>query len=170
MPSDSYKSYPNDLNLLVTGNESREKYMVKAKLGLFKDQISNPWLNKEVSSGSVPRSDDISDSDHSSLIVVENYPLEKKYFRRPMICSVRKSKSSTLSTESSGVNTSRSMFSSLGGCYTPRLRVPPIGQDHLHPPKGEVVVLYWTLEFGLKLPIQSFYRRLLANLQMGPNF
>ncbi|KAL5762676.1 hypothetical protein ACOSP7_018940 [Xanthoceras sorbifolium] len=161
MSSDSQESVP-----LVAGSESEEESAIKAKSGWFINQSPNPRLKEEVFSESVTLSDKVLDlgngsstcvaGDHSSSIISDEYSVEKKLRRRPVTRSVRKSKLPALAADSSGV-------------------VAPRANNPLHPPKGEITVSFWSLEFRLRLPIQPFCRRLLADLrvapyQLSPNF
>ncbi|KAL5773645.1 hypothetical protein ACOSP7_013283 [Xanthoceras sorbifolium] len=75
--------------------------------------------------------------DHSSSIVVNEYSVEKKLPRSPVTRSASKSKLSALAADSNGAAASRA-------------------DNPLHPPKGEVTMSFWSLEFGLRLPSSYF--------------
>ncbi|KAL5747800.1 hypothetical protein ACOSQ2_025097 [Xanthoceras sorbifolium] len=174
MSSESSELDPSELVPSIGGSGFGEEFTVKAKLGWGYGESPSPWLKEDSSSGSVLGSEDIPypdvgsatnvAGDRSSPIVVEEYPLVET-FRRLVTCCARKPRSSLFMTETSGSE-------------VPKIDVfllPSAGEGPLHPPKGEVSISFWAMEFGLRLPIQPFFEKLLVNLrmasiQLSPNF
>ncbi|KAL5803378.1 hypothetical protein ACOSQ4_031683 [Xanthoceras sorbifolium] len=168
MPLDSYELNPSELVPSVEGSRSREEYVTKAKSSWVHDESFNPRLKEESSSGSIMRSKDIPDPDigsatsiareRSSPIVVEYYLLVKS-LRHPITRSARKLSHLSQRQRLVVARCPRLRFFSLGA-----RKLPSVGQDHLRPPKDKVVISYWALEFGLRLSIKPFFRKLFVNL------
>ncbi|KAL5746922.1 hypothetical protein ACOSQ2_024219 [Xanthoceras sorbifolium] len=153
MSLDSQKSVPS-----VAGSESGEESVIKLKEEVFSKSIT--LLDKDLDLGNCSSTSVI--GDRSFSIVVDEHSVENKFRRRPMTRSVRKSKLPGLAASSGTTTSWANAF--LSGCG---LRVPLTGQNPLHPPKGEIAVSFWSLEFGLRLLIQPFYRRLLVDLRVA---
>ncbi|KAL5766114.1 hypothetical protein ACOSP7_016731 [Xanthoceras sorbifolium] len=141
MSSDSLEFDPSELIPSVESTGSGEEYVVKAKLGWGHDESPSPRLKEDSSNGS-----------RFSPIIVEDYPLVES-FRRPITRSTRKPRSSFLVAKTGGseVPKAKAFLSSIA-----------------LPPKVKVAISYWALEFGLRIPIQPFFRKLLVNLWMAP--
>ncbi|KAL5749308.1 hypothetical protein ACOSP7_023911 [Xanthoceras sorbifolium] len=150
MSLDSQKSVPS-----IAGSESGEESAIKLKEEVFSKSVT--LLDKDLDLGNC--SSTSVTGDRSSSIVVDEHSIENKFRRRPMTRSVRKSKLPGL-VASSGTTTSwANAF--LSGCGS------ILSSSDLDLYRGEIAVSFWSLEFGLRLLIQPFYRRLLVDLRVA---